>query len=51
MGMEELKQQIEAVREELEIQLLKSNNMLDCMDINLKLDALIEEYLDLTLKN
>ena len=48
MRIEQIKQQIEAVREELGAQLAKTNDFQKCYDLNLKLDALIEEYIELT---
>jgi len=48
MKIEELKEQIEIVREELGLELLKSDSFQDCYELNLKLDALIEEYIQLT---
>ncbi|MEG0806451.1 MAG: hypothetical protein RR364_03905 [Lachnospiraceae bacterium] len=43
----ELKEQIEIAREKLDNALSNSKEVLDCYDLSLKLDQLIEEYLDL----
>ncbi len=48
MRMEQIKKQIEAVREELGACLGENKNFQECYELNLKLDTLIEEYLELT---
>ena len=48
MRIEQIKKQIEIVRKELGVQLEKTKDFQKCYDLNLKLDALIEEYIELT---
>lgn len=48
MRVEKIKTQIEAVREELGEQLETTGNFEECYELNLKLDTLIEEYIELT---
>ena len=48
MRVEQLKTQIEDVRNELGKRLKNTSCFEECYELNLKLDALIEEYLELT---
>ncbi len=48
MKVEQLKTQIEAVRKELGNRLKSTSGFEECYELNLKLDALIEEYIELT---
>lgn len=48
MRIEQIREQIEVVRKELGAQLEKTKDFKKCYDLNLKLDALIEEYIELT---